>query len=371
MAKAATPKAASAAKKAPAAKKAEPAKAAPARTAAIKAPVAKLLATGSGRSSRSGHRRRRRRAFRRRPAEDPERAGDDERLQPADPRSGAASWRKFRPLHRHGHVRGPGSRPGSLRHGFADHGAGRRRDARPHHERHRRAGRRGRPGRDQEPPRHPPGCAGLCRPVDGSADSRHRHQGRRPARALRSRRQDRPVRRRRRRQDRADPGTDQQRRQGAWRLFGVCRRRRAHPRRQRPLSRNDRIRRQQGPARNRLDRRFQMRPGVRPDERAARRARPRRAVGPHHRRAFPRPGPGRAVLRRQHLPLHAGGFGSVGAARPHPLGRGLPADARHRHGHHAGAHHVHPQGFDHFGAGDLRAGRRLDRPGAGDILRAP
>ena len=28
------------------------------------------------------------------------------------------------------------------------------------------------------------------------------------------------------------------------------------------------------------------------------------------------------------------------------------------------------QGLDHFGAGDLRAGRRLDRPGAGDLVRA-
>ena len=87
----------------------------------------------------------------------------------------------------------------------------------------------------------------ICRAVDRSADPRHRHQGRRPARALCQGRQDRPVRRRRRRQDGADPGTDQQRRQGAWRLLGVRRRRRAHPRGQRPLSRDHRIRRQQGP----------------------------------------------------------------------------------------------------------------------------
>ena len=93
--------------------------------------------------------------------------------------------------------------------------------------------------------RHPPGSAELRRPVDRSADPRHRHQGRRPARALRQGRQDRPVRRRRRRQDRADPGTDQQRRQGARRLLGVRRRRRAHPRGQRPLSRVHRVRRQQ------------------------------------------------------------------------------------------------------------------------------
>ena len=130
-------------------------------------------------------------------------------------------------------------------------------------------------------------------------------------------RQDRPVRRRRRRQDRADSGTDQQRRQGPWRLFGVRRRRRAHPRRQRPLSRVHRIRRQQEGRRRRLE----MRAGVWPDERAAGRPRPRRPHRPHRRRAFPRPGPGRAVLRRQHLPLHAGRLRSVGAARPYSLAR--------------------------------------------------
>ena len=215
--------------------------------------------------------------------------------------------------------------------------------------------------------RHPPGRAGLCRPVDRSADPRHRHQGRRPAGALRQGRQDRPVRRRRRRQDRADPGTDQQRRQGAWRLLGVRRRRRAHPRRQRPLSRVHRIRRQQEGRRRRLEGGARLRP----DERAAGRARPRRPDRPDRRRIFPRPGPGRAVLRRQHLPLHAGGFGSVGAARPYSFGRGLSADAGHRHGRAAGAHHHHDQGLDHLGAGHLRARRRLDRPGAGDLVRPP
>ena len=78
--------------------------------------------------------------------------------------------------------------------------------------------------------------------------------------------------------------------------------------------------RQQGPEEEqRLDRRLQVRAGLRADERAARRARPRRPLGPHGRRVLPRPGPGRAVLRRQHLPLHAGGLRGVGAARPHPL----------------------------------------------------
>ena len=93
------------------------------------------------------------------------------------------------------------------------------------------------------------------------------------------------------------------------------------------------------------------------------------AVGPHRRRIFPRPGPGRAVLHRQHLPLHPGGLGSVGAARPHPLGGRLSADARHRHGRAAGAHHHHDQGLDHLGAGDLRPRRRPDRSGPGDLVR--
>ena len=127
--------------------------------------------------------------------------------------------------------------------------------------------------------------------------------------------------------------------------------------------------RQQGPAQG-LGRRLEMRAGLWPDERAAGRPRPRRPLRPHRRRIFPRPGPGRAVLRRQHLPLHPGRLGSVGAARPHSLGGGLSADACHRHGRAAGAHHHHHQRLDHVGAGDLRAGRRSDRSGAGDLVRA-
>ena len=56
--------------------------------------------------------------------------------------------------------------------------------------------------------------------------------------------------------------------------------------------------------------------------------------------------------------------------RPHPLGGGLSADAIDRHGRAAGAHHHHQEGLDHLGAGDLRAGRRSDRSGAGDVVRA-
>ncbi len=110
----------------------------------------------------------------------------------------------------------------------------------PHHERGGRGGRRGWADQDRREAADP--CAGpvLYRPVDRGRDPRYRHQGRRPARALRQGRQDRPVRRRGRRQDRDHHGADQQHRQGPWRLFGVRRRRRAHPRGQRPLSRDDR-----------------------------------------------------------------------------------------------------------------------------------
>ena len=160
--------------------------------------------------------------------------------------------------------------------GSADPGAGRRRHARPHHERDRRADRRSRSDRVRRHARHPSGSADLYRPVHRSGNSRHRHQGRRPAGALRQGRQDRPVRRRRRRQDRADSGTDQQRRQGPWRLLGVRRRRRAYPRRQRPLSRVHRVQGQRRSAQSRSERQIEVRAGVRPDERAAGRPRPRR-----------------------------------------------------------------------------------------------
>ena len=99
---------------------------------------------------------------------------------------------------------------------------------------------------------------------------------------------------------------------------------RAHPRGQRPLPRDDRVQGQHGPAREqRLGRRFQMRPRLRPDERAPRGPRPRRPDRPDGRRGLPRQGPGRAVLRRQHLPLHAGGLRGLRAPRSHPVGRRL------------------------------------------------
>ena len=257
-----------------------------------------------------------------------------------------------------------GSRGG--RHRRTDPRAGRPGDARPHHERHRRADRRGRPDRARPHLADPSRSAVLCRAGGHGRNSRHRHQGHRSALPLHQGRQDRPVRRRRRRQDRDHAGTDQQHRQGLRRLFGAGRRRRAHARRQRPLSRDDRVQREhRSEEEQRLDRRLEVHAGLRPDERAAGRPRPRRADRPCAGGVFPRRRrQGRAAVHRQHLPLHPGRLGSVGAARPYPERRGLSADARDRDGQSAGAHHLDRQGLDHLGAGDLRAGRRHDRPGA-------
>jgi F-type H+-transporting ATPase subunit beta len=71
------------------------------------------------------------------------------------------------------------------------------------------------------------------------------------------------------------------------------------------------------------------------------------------------------------FPLHQAGSEVSALLGRIPRRRGLSADARHRHGRAAGAHHHHHQGLDHLGAGDLRAGRRPDRPGPGHLLRAP
>ena len=111
----------------------------------------------------------------------------------------------------------------------------------PHPQRHRRAGRRARPGQRQDALPDPRPAPAF---VDQSTEAQILVTGIKVVDLLApyaQRRQDRPVRRRRRRQDRHHHGADQQHRQGAWRLLGVRRRRRAHPRGQRPLSRDDGI----------------------------------------------------------------------------------------------------------------------------------
>ena len=109
----------------------------------------------------------------------------------------------------------------------------------------------------------------------------------------------------------------------------------------------------------------QGRADLRPDDRAAGRPPARRPDRPDGRRVLPRHrGQGRPALHRQHLPLHAGRLRGLGAARPHAVGRRLPAQPRDRDGRAAGAHHLDEEGLDHVGAGDLRARRRPHRPRA-------
>ncbi len=99
------------------------------------------------------------------------------------------------------------------------------------------------------------------------------------------------------------------------------------------------------------------------------RARPGRLDRSHGGRIFPRRGrQGRAVLRRQHLPLRAGQLGGLRAARTSAERGRISADPGHRYRKLAGAHHLDQEGRDHLGAGDLRARRRLYRPSGRDDL---
>ena len=92
---------------------------------------------------------------------------------------------------------------------------------------------------------------------------------------------------------------------------------------------------------------------------------------PHHGGELPRRGPRHPVLHRQHLPLHARRHRSVGAARPHAVRGGLPADAGRGDGPPAGAHHLDQDRLDHLDPGGVRARGRPDRPVARDDLRPP
>ncbi len=121
----------------------------------------------------------------------------------------------------------------------ADRGPGGRGHPRPGHERHRRARRQHGPDHDREALPHPPPPPGARAAEHQARDVRDGHQGHRPHPAVPQGRQDRPVRRRGRRQDGHHPGAHPQRRAEARRLFGLRRRRRADPRGQRPLARDE------------------------------------------------------------------------------------------------------------------------------------
>ena len=277
-------------------------------------------------------------------------------------RGAAAPRRRPRPRGRHGRHRRPRARHGGRRHRRPDHRA-------------RSATRRSAAsstcsatpideGGDVEaeerwPIHRPAPTVEDLTPT--TRDVRDRHQGRRPARALRQGRQGRPVRRRRRRQDGAHPGADPQPRQGARRPVGVLRRGRALARGQRPLARDEGVgRHRQDDAR------------LRPDERAARRAHARRAVRPDDGGVLPRREGQDVLLFIDNIFRFVQAGSEVSALLgPHALAGRLPADARDRDGPAAGADHLDPPGLGHLGPGDLRAGRRPHRPGAGVGVRPP
>jgi F-type H+-transporting ATPase subunit beta len=110
--------------------------------------------------------------------------------------------------------------------------------------------------------------------------------------------------------------------------------------------------------------------GVRPDERAAGRARPRRAVRPDHRRYFR--DQGQDVL---FFVDNIFRFTQAGSEVSALLGR-IPSAVGYQPtlATDMGALQeriTSTQGLDHLGAGHLRARRRPDRPGAGHLVRPP
>ena len=77
---------------------------------------------------------------------------------------------------------------------------------------------------------------------------------------------------------------------------------------------------------------------------------------------------GRDVLAvlGQHFPFHPGELGSFDLARPYAFRRRLSADFGNGLGRTARTNYHDAQGLDYLRPSDLRARRRLDRPGAGD-----
>ena len=105
--------------------------------------------------------------------------------------------------------------------------------------------------------------------------------------------------------------------------------------------------------------------GVRPDERAARRALSRRPCGADDGRVLPRRrAPRRAAAHRQHLPLHPGRLGGLGPDGADAVAAGLPADDGHRAGRAGGAHRQHRQRRHH-----RRSRRSTCRPTTSPIRR--
>ena len=280
----------------------------------------------------------------------------------AGARGAAAPRRRTRPGGGDGRHRRPRAWHQGARHRRADHRPRREGDPRPHLQPARRAHRRGRRGEDR---------GALADPPPGSD---RRGPRPRPARSSRPGSRSSTCSRRTPRAARSGlfggAGVGKtvliqelirniaEEHEGLSAFCGVGERSREG---QRPVARDEGVR---GPRPDRAR--------LRPDERAARRAHARRALGPDHGGVLPRGGrPGRAALHRQHLPLRAGGLGGLGPARPDAVAGGLPAHARDGDGPAPGADHVDPPGLGDLHPGHLRAGRRPHRPGSGVRVRAP
>ena len=123
----------------------------------------------------------------------------------------------------------------------ADLGTGGRGHARAHHGRPRPPAGQPGPGEGERVPADPPPAAVVRRAGRRPGPAGHGHQGHRPSGAVRQGRQGGTVRRRGRGQDRQHARADQQHRQAVLGPLGVRRRRRAYPRGQRLLSRDDRV----------------------------------------------------------------------------------------------------------------------------------
>ena len=97
---------------------------------------------------------------------------------------------------------------------------------------------------------------------------------------------------------------------------------------------------------------------VRPDERAAGRAIPRRLCGVDDGRIFPRRSASRcAAAHRQHLPLHPGRLRSIGPDGSDAVAARLPTNDGYGIVGGRGAHRQHRSRGDHLDPGGLRAGR--------------
>ena len=283
-----------------------------------------------------------------------------------------ASRRVDRAHHRDGLHRGPGARPGGHRHRRADRGAGRRRHARPHHERHRRADRRGRPGAAQGDARR------STRERRYSPTSRPRRRFSSPA--SRSSICSRPTPRAARSACSAAPASARRcmiqelinniaKAHGGYSVFaGVGERTREgndlyHEFIESNVNKDPK-KNNGSTAGSKCALVFgQMNepPGAR-----ARVGLTGLTVAEYFRDQ------GQDVL---FFVDNIFRFTQAGSEVSALLGRipsavGYQPTLGDRHGRAAGAHHHHHQGLDHLGAGDLRAGRRLDRSGARDLVRA-